>query len=95
MSLTIQQVNSAIMFGDFTNEQLNSIISAVKFARGNITKQNRRALTIGSQVKFTSTRTGLTEIGKVTKIMTKNVLVDTGATKWRVPASMLSFVSEV
>lgn len=90
MSLTIQQVNSAIMFGDFTNEQLNSIISAVKFARGNLIRQNRRALTLGSQVKFVNSRTGSTEIGRVTKIMTKNILVDTGATRWRVPASMLT-----
>lgn len=90
MSLTIQQVNSAIMFGDFTNEQLNSIISAVKFARGNLIRQNRRALTLGSQVKFVNSRTGATEIGRVTKIMTKNILVDTGANRWRVPASMLT-----
>lgn len=87
---TIQEVNSSIMFGSFTNEQLNSIISAVKFARGNLVRQNRRYLTLGSQVKFVNSRTGATEVGKVAKIMTKNILVDTGAARWRVPANMLS-----
>ena len=90
----IKEINTSIMFGEFTNDQLNSIISAVKFARGNLIKQNRRALTIGTRVKFTSTRTGMTEVGRVTKIMTKNILVDTGVTRWRVPASMLT-VDEV
>lgn len=91
---TIQEINSSIMFGNLSNDQLNSIISAVKFARGNLVKQNRRALAIGTKVKFTSSRTGLIEVGRVTKIMTKNVLVDTGLTRWRVPASMLT-VAEV
>ena len=86
---SIQEINSSIMFGSLTNEQLNSIISAVKFARGNLIKQARRSVTIGSTVKFVNSRTGQTEVGKVSKIMTKNVVVDTGMTRWRVPANML------
>ncbi len=40
---TIQQINSAIMFGNLSNVELNSIVDAVKFARTQLTKQNRRA----------------------------------------------------
>ena len=87
---TIQEINSSIIFGQFTNDQLNSIIGAVKLARTNLTKQNRRAITIGSNVKFVNSKTGITVVGRVSKIMTKNVLVDTGVTRWRVPASMLT-----
>jgi len=39
--LSIQDVNSAIMFGDFTNDQLSSIASAIKFRRGQIVKETK------------------------------------------------------
>ena len=42
--LSIQDVNSAIMFGDFTNDQLSSIASAIKFRRGQIVKETKRSL---------------------------------------------------
>jgi predicted oxidoreductase (fatty acid repression mutant protein) len=92
----IQQVNSAIMFGNFTNDELNSIADAVKFARTNIAKQNKRAMNVGTVVKFTNSKTGMTIIGTVKKVNRKFILVNEqksgslfGST-WRVPASMLS-----
>lgn len=91
---TIQEINSSIIQGTFTNDQLNSIISAVKFARGQLVRQNRRAFGVGDMVKFTNSRTGRTEVGAVIKIMVKNIVVKTGngmggTIQWRVPASML------
>ena len=87
----IQQVNSAIMFGDFTNEELNSIIDAVKFARASIANQNKRALTLGTLVKFTSSRTGMPVTGTVQKINRKFIIVreTNKLSNWRVPANML------
>ena len=89
---TISEVNFAIMQGDFTNDQLDSILSAIKFRRGQISKQNKRALTIGSQVKFTSNRNGVTYSGVVEKIAIKNVIVRTPLGGYRVPANMLEVV---
>lgn len=87
---TIQQVNSAIMFGDFTNDQLNSIIAAIKFRRTQLTKNNKRQLSLGSTVKFASTKTGRTVVGTVEKIAIKYVTVREPARGlWRVPANML------
>jgi hypothetical protein len=86
---TIQQVNSAIMFGDFTNDQLNSIIAAIKFRRAQITKQNKRAFQPGDSVKFTSNRNGLTYLGTVNRVKIKFVLVKTNAGLFNVPANML------
>lgn len=86
---TIQEINSSIMFGSFTNDQLNSIVSAVKFARGQLSKQNRRMFTVGDTVQFANSRTGCTEVGSVTKMMVKNAVVRTGNASWRVPVSML------
>ena len=33
--MNIKQINTAIMQGDFTNEELNSIGDAMRFARAN------------------------------------------------------------
>lgn len=88
--LTIQDVNSAIMFGSFTNEQLNSIAAAVKYRRGQITRENKRELMIGDIVRFTHPKTGRTHQGSVVKIKIKNVQVRENLTTWNVPANMLT-----
>ena len=89
---TIQQVNEAIMFGDFSNDQLNSIIAAIKYRRAQITKQNKKVLMLGDSVKFTSSRNGLTYVGTVRKVKIKYVLVNTNAGLFNVPANMLEAV---
>ena len=89
---TIQEVNSAIMFGDFTNEQLNSIVSAVQYARAQLGKQKIRTFTKGDTVKFHSTKRGVTVTGTVTKVAIKYVTVKDGMMLWKVPANMLEAV---
>ena len=88
--LSIQDVNSAIMFGNFTNDQLSSIAAAIKFRRGQIVKDTKRALMLGDVVKFTHPKTGRTHQGNVVKIAIKNIKVREGVTTWNVPASMLT-----
>lgn len=89
MATTISQVNQAIMFGDFTNEQLESIISAIKFRRSEISKTNKRAFGVGSRVQFHSTKRNQTITGTVEKVAIKFVTVNTGTGRWKVPANML------
>jgi hypothetical protein len=86
---TIQEVNTAIMFGNFTNEQLNSIVSAVQYARAQLGKQKIRTFTKGDTVKFHSTKRGVTVTGTVTKVAIKYVTVKDGVMLWKVPANML------
>jgi hypothetical protein len=88
--LSIQDVNSAIMFGDFTNDQLSSVAAAIKFRRGQIVKETKRSLMIGDVVKFVNPRSGRTHQGNVVKINIKNVKVREGFTTWNVPANMLT-----
>ena len=88
--LSIQDVNSAIMFGSFTNEQLESIAAAVKYRRAQINRETKRALMLGDVVRFTHPRTGRTHQGNVIKINIKNIKVRDGVTTWNVPANMLS-----
>ncbi len=87
--MDIKQVNQAIMFGQFTDIELSSIIDAVRFARASLIKSNKRQLTIGAKVKFTSNRNGVTYNGTVRKIAIKFVTVDTGSVLFKVPANML------
>jgi hypothetical protein len=87
---TIQEVNTAIMFGNFTNDQLTSIVNAVQYARAQLGKQKIREFTKGDTVKFTSAkRGGLVVQGTVTKVAIKYVTVKDGAMLWKVPANML------
>ncbi len=87
---TIQEVNSAIMFGAWTDIELSSMIDAIKFNRASLAKQNKRQFTLGSVVKFTSTKNGVTYQGSVEKIAIKYVTVATPQGRWRVPANMLT-----
>lgn len=91
--MDIKQVNSAIMFGTWTDTELASMIDAIKFARAGLQKQVKRSITLGSDVKFTSTKNGVTYQGSVEKIAQKFVTVNTGSSgRWKVPANMLTVV---
>lgn len=87
--MDIKQINSAIMFGTWTDTELSSMIDAIKFARASLIQQNKRALRLGSNVRFTSNKTGVTYTGTVEKIAQKFITVNTGQGRWKVPANML------
>jgi hypothetical protein len=87
--MDIKQVNSAIMFGNFTDAELSSVIDAVRFAKANLQKQVKRSLALGSSVRFHSTKRGVTMHGTVSKIAQKYVTVNTQQGLWKVPANML------
>jgi ribosomal protein L35AE/L33A len=91
--MSIQSINAEIVAGNFTNEQLSSIIDAVKYARAQLTRRNKASMMLGDSVEFTNSRTGRVMRGHVKKIAIKYVTVDTGAGAWRVPASMLKAVA--
>ena len=86
---SIQDVNAAILQGNFTNDQLTSIIDAVKFARARLTEKNKRSMFLGDTVRFTSSKNGVQYTGTVQKIAIKYVTVSTAKGLWRVPANML------
>lgn len=87
---TIQEINSTIIGGAFTNEQLDSIAMAIKFARNQLATKAKFTLVKGTSVKFTNSRSGQTVLGTVEKVNRKFIIVRSGLTNWRVPANMLS-----
>ena len=90
--MDVKEINSAIMFGKLTNDELSTVIDAVKFARAQLTQQKKRELAPGSAVKFYSTKKGKTITGTVIKVAIKYVTVSEHGTtfaQWKVPANML------
>ena len=85
---TIQQVNEAIMFGNFTNDQLNSVVAALKYARAQMTKQKARSFVSGDRVRFSSR--GNTFFGTIERVKLKNAFVNVGNhRRYNVPLNML------
>ena len=92
--MNITQVNQAIMYGNFTNDELSSIIDAVKYGRARLTREIKRGLAVGDNVNFNSTKLGRNVTGVITKIAIKYVTVRTATGLWRVPANMLTRIDE-
>lgn len=72
-------------------EDVKMVSERLNMQRTFIGKQTIRTLMKGDKVSFNGRR-GLTE-GTVLKVNIKNVVVDTGTTRWNVPASMLTKVA--
>ena len=90
--LSIQEINRAIMHGSFTNDELSSIIDAVKWNRSQLARTVKRSLMLGDNVNFNSVKLGRNVTGVVTKIAIKYVTVRTVNGLWKVPANMLEVV---
>ena len=91
--MNVSQINTAIIQGTFTNEQLNSMIDAVKFARSRLAQQIKFTVRAGAEVKFTSSKNGMTYTGTVEKMAIKFATVKTPQGRWKVPANMLTVVA--
>jgi hypothetical protein len=87
--MDIGTINAAIMRGGWTNDELTSMIEAIKFARAQLGRAKLRSFARGDSVKFTSQRNGRTYQGTVEDVKIKNVVVNTSMGRFRVPANML------
>ncbi len=89
--MKVQDINSAIISGIYTNDDLNSIVNAIKFARTQLTKQQARSLRVGDQVRFSSR--GNTYFGTIERLKLKNAFVKVGNfSRYNVPMNMLEAV---
>jgi hypothetical protein len=90
--MDINTINGAIMRGGYSNDDLNSIMDAVKYARGKLGRAKLRSFGVGDSVKFTSNKNGRVYQGVVEGVKIKNVIVNTAMGRFRVPANMLEAV---
>ena len=93
--MNVKAINTALISGTWTNDELTSVIDAVKFARSRLAQSTKFSLKVNDTVEFTSSKTGMTLQGTVTKIAIKYVTVRTNQGLWRVPANMLSKAREL
>jgi hypothetical protein len=85
----MEAINSLV--SKMSLEDIKMVNERMSLQRTFIGNDIKRSLKIGDKVSFNGRR-GLTE-GTVLKIAIKNVVVDTGSTRWNVPASMLKKVA--
>ncbi len=90
--MSVVTITREIVAGNLSNDELNKISEAIRFARSQITQQNRRSLVVGTKVKFTNSRTNQVMTGTIEKMALKFATVTTLAGRWKVPASMLEAV---
>jgi hypothetical protein len=91
--MNVDRINTAIISGNLTNDELSTVIDAVRYARAQLGKQSIRALSIGDNVNFNSVKQGRNVTGVVVKIAIKYVTVKSISGLWRVPANMLTVVA--
>jgi len=79
------------------SNQLQQVAEAIQLKRQFLAKQAIKNFIIGDMVQFTSRRTGGKVNGTVKKVNKKYVIVSThiGGEQWRVPATMLTKISEI
>ena len=80
-----------------TNDELNQIVEAIKLKRTHLARQAVRNFSVGDMVQFTSSKTGGRVNATVRKVNRKYVVVEAhiGGEQWRVPATMLTPISEI
>jgi hypothetical protein len=84
------EIARLIIAGSYTNDELNNIADAIKFARSQIVRRNTGSFVIGSRVQFTNNKTGAKFTGRVNKVKQKYSLVATDqGPLYNVPANML------
>ena len=89
--MDIKAINTAIITGNFTIADLNSIGDAVKFARSRLATQAKFTLARGSKVRVNHDKVR-GQVGTVLKIKIKKADVDFSGKIFQVPLSMLEAV---
>lgn len=89
--MDIKAINTAIISGNFSNSELDSIQDAIKFAKSRIASQLSVTLGRGTKVSLQHAKLGGRVFGTVLKVKIKkaDVKLDSGMT-YSVPLSMLT-----
>jgi len=79
------------------SDQLREVADAIQLKRQYLAKQAIKNFIVGDMVQFTSSRTGGKVNATVKKVNKKYVIVSAhiGGSQWRVPATMLTKISEI
>ncbi len=89
---SVDNVTQAIMYGNFSNEDLEAVSQAIRYRRAQLGREVKRAMAPGVTVKFYHPKQGRDITGTVNRIKQKYILVDTAQGRYNVPANLLETV---
>lgn len=90
--MTATNIINAINNTGFTDAELAEMGLAIRSARAQLARRKIRTFSLGTAVKFSIAKTGLSMLGAVEKVGTKFVIVNTQQGRYRVPANMLEII---
>jgi hypothetical protein len=87
--MNLKEVCIEIQHGRWSNDDLNTIIEAVKWKRAQLAKSVKSSIRPGTVVHFNSQKMGGVVSGTVESVKIKFATVNTSRGRWRVPINML------
>ena len=87
--MSVNQIVTELMSGALTNDDIEQVAQALKYARSQVGSQVKRQLSPGVSVKFYHPKQHFYIAGTVNRIKQKYVLVDTPRGRYNVPANLL------
>lgn len=87
--MNVNQIVAELMSGTLTNDDIEQVAVALKYARAQVGKTIKRQLSPGVSVKFYHPKQGRDITGTVNRIKQKYILVDTSQGRYNVPANLL------
>lgn len=90
--MNTKEIVSTLMSGTLTNDDIEQVAQALKYARAQLGNEIKRELRPGVSVKFYHPKQNFYVAGTVNRIKQKYVLVDTPQGRYNVPANLLETV---
>jgi hypothetical protein len=87
--MNVDQIVTELMSGALTNDDIEQVAQALKYARAQVGREVKRQLAPGASVKFYHPKQNFYIAGTVNRIKQKYVLVDTARGRYNVPANLL------
>ena len=87
--MNANDIVSVLMSGTLSNDDIERVAQALKFARSQLGNEIKRDLRAGVSVKFYHPKQRFYILGTVNRIKQKYVLVDTPQGRYNVPANLL------
>ena len=87
--MSVNQIVAELMSGALTNDDIEQVTQALKYARAQVGREVKRQLAPGASVKFYHSKQNFYIAGTVNRIKQKYVLVDTPKGRYNVPANLL------
>lgn len=90
--MSVNQIVTELMSGTLSNDDIERVAQALKYARAQVGKTIKRQLSPGVSVKFFHPKQNFYIAGTVNRIKQKYILVDTAQGRYNVPANLLETV---